>query len=134
MMAGVDPLVWILVGGLLMSAIAMTGALTLALKPATLERLLLPFVALAAGDAPRRARYRQRLPPIARHGRRRPDRRRGSRDLAYFVSFHFHAAVLVAFGASSRDEHRRTPATLMRASTTIAISAPSRRPTVRGDS
>lgn len=49
MMAGVDPLVWILVGGLLMSAIAMTGALTLALKPVTLERLLLPFVALAAG-------------------------------------------------------------------------------------
>lgn len=49
MMAGVDPLVWILVGGVLMSAIAMTGALTLALEPATLERLLLPLVALAAG-------------------------------------------------------------------------------------
>lgn len=43
-------LVWIILGGLLMSAIAMVGSLTLALKPATLERLLLPLVALAAGS------------------------------------------------------------------------------------
>jgi zinc and cadmium transporter len=44
-----DTLVWILAGGLLMSAIAMAGAVTLLLPPATLQRLLLPLVALAAG-------------------------------------------------------------------------------------
>jgi zinc and cadmium transporter len=43
-------LAWIILGGVLMSAIAMVGSLTLALKPATLERLLLPLVALAAGS------------------------------------------------------------------------------------
>ncbi len=40
---------WILVGGFLMSAVAMVGGLTTVLRPATLERLLLPMVALAAG-------------------------------------------------------------------------------------
>lgn len=40
---------WILGGGFLMSAIAMVGGLTILIKPATLERLLLPLVALAAG-------------------------------------------------------------------------------------
>ena len=43
-------LAWIIVGGALMSAIAMVGSLTLVLKPATLERLLLPLVAFAAGS------------------------------------------------------------------------------------
>lgn len=42
-------LAWILVGGLLMSAIALTGSLTLLMPPATLQRLLAPFVSLAAG-------------------------------------------------------------------------------------
>ncbi|RTR01171.1 ZIP family metal transporter [Halomonas nitroreducens] len=42
-------LAWIVVGGLAMSAIAMVGGLTVLLRPATLERLLLPLVALAAG-------------------------------------------------------------------------------------
>jgi zinc and cadmium transporter len=42
-------LFWILTGGLLMSAIALVGSLTTIMKPATLERLLLPMVALAAG-------------------------------------------------------------------------------------
>jgi zinc and cadmium transporter len=42
-------LVWIVVGGLLMSAIATVGGLTTLLPPATLERILLPIVALAAG-------------------------------------------------------------------------------------
>jgi zinc and cadmium transporter len=46
----VSILAWIIAGGLLMSAIAMVGALTLVLKPATLERLLLPLVAFAAGS------------------------------------------------------------------------------------
>lgn len=40
---------WILGGGFLMSAIAMVGGLTTLIKPTTLERLLLPLVALAAG-------------------------------------------------------------------------------------
>lgn len=40
---------WILVGGLIMSAIALVGSITALLKPATLDRLLLPFVSLAAG-------------------------------------------------------------------------------------
>jgi zinc and cadmium transporter len=42
-------LTWILGGGLLMSAIAMVGGLTTIIQPATLERMLLPLVALAAG-------------------------------------------------------------------------------------
>jgi len=44
-----DSLVWILLAGIAMSAIAMVGGLTVVLSPATLERLLLPLVALAAG-------------------------------------------------------------------------------------
>jgi hypothetical protein len=44
-----EAFVWIIAGGLLMSAIAMVGSLTILLKPATLERVLLPIVALAAG-------------------------------------------------------------------------------------
>jgi zinc and cadmium transporter len=43
-------LVWIILGGVLMSAIAMIGSVTLVLKPATLNRLLLPLVAFAAGS------------------------------------------------------------------------------------
>jgi zinc and cadmium transporter len=45
-----NTLAWIIAGGVLMSAIAMVGSVTLALKPATLDRLLLPLVAFAAGS------------------------------------------------------------------------------------
>jgi zinc and cadmium transporter len=45
----VSQLTWIIVGGLLMSAIALVGSLTTILQPATLDRLLLPLVSLAAG-------------------------------------------------------------------------------------
>lgn len=41
---------WILGGGILMSAVALTGSLTLVLGEATLQRLLLPLVAFAAGS------------------------------------------------------------------------------------
>lgn len=41
---------WILLSGLAMSAIALVGSVTLLLRPATLERLLLPLVAFAAGS------------------------------------------------------------------------------------
>ncbi len=44
-----NELAWILAGGFAMSAIALVGGLTTLLRPATLERLLLPMVALAAG-------------------------------------------------------------------------------------
>jgi zinc and cadmium transporter len=47
--AKMGSLVWIVVGGLLMSAIAMVGGITVILQSATLERVLLPIVALAAG-------------------------------------------------------------------------------------
>jgi zinc and cadmium transporter len=40
---------WILAGGVVMSAIALVGSLTLLLSDRTLERVLLPLVALAAG-------------------------------------------------------------------------------------
>ena len=43
-------LTWIILGGVLMSAIAMVGSITLVLKPATLDRLLLPLVSFAAGS------------------------------------------------------------------------------------
>jgi zinc and cadmium transporter len=41
---------WILLGGVLMSAIALVGGVTLLLRPSTLEKLLLPLVAFAAGS------------------------------------------------------------------------------------
>jgi zinc and cadmium transporter len=40
---------WIAVGGLLMTAIALVGGVTTLLRPATLDLILLPMVALAAG-------------------------------------------------------------------------------------
>ena len=43
-------LVWIIGGGLLMSAIALVGSVTLLLSERTLQRLLLPLVAFAAGS------------------------------------------------------------------------------------
>jgi zinc and cadmium transporter len=43
-------LAWIIFGGLLMAGIAMIGSVTLLLKPATLQKLLLPLVAFAAGS------------------------------------------------------------------------------------
>lgn len=43
-------LLWIVGSGLAMSAIALVGSMTLVLKEATLQRLLLPLVALAAGS------------------------------------------------------------------------------------
>jgi zinc and cadmium transporter len=42
-------ILWIIASGLLMSAIALIGSVTLFLSEATLKRLLLPLVALAAG-------------------------------------------------------------------------------------
>jgi zinc and cadmium transporter len=44
------PLTWIVLGGLLMSAIAMVGSVTLLLPDAVLERALKPLVAFAAGS------------------------------------------------------------------------------------
>lgn len=43
-------LLWIVVSGVLMSAIALVGAVTLLLEEATLRKLLLPLVALSAGS------------------------------------------------------------------------------------
>jgi zinc and cadmium transporter len=43
-------LLWILLGGILMSGIALVGGVTLALREATLKKLLLPLVAFAAGS------------------------------------------------------------------------------------
>ncbi|MGE0625539.1 MAG: ZIP family metal transporter [Pseudomonadales bacterium] len=45
-----EPLAWIITGGVLMSAIAMVGSLTLVLSEETLARLILPLVAFAAGS------------------------------------------------------------------------------------
>ena len=46
-----DPLlVWIIGSGLLMSAIALVGSITLVLSQQTLQRILLPLVAFAAGS------------------------------------------------------------------------------------
>jgi zinc and cadmium transporter len=44
-----EPFWWILGGGLLMSAIALSGSITLILPERTLRKLVLPLVALAAG-------------------------------------------------------------------------------------
>lgn len=40
---------WIFLGGVLMSAIALVGSVTLLLKEATLNRIIMPLVAFAAG-------------------------------------------------------------------------------------
>ena len=45
-----DVLAWIIGGGLLMSAIALVGSITLLLSERTLHRILLPLVAFAAGS------------------------------------------------------------------------------------
>jgi zinc and cadmium transporter len=44
-----DKLAWIVTGGLLMSMIALVGSITTVLKPGILDKLLLPFISLAAG-------------------------------------------------------------------------------------
>ncbi len=41
---------WILLGGILMSAVALVGSVTLVLSDSTLKKLLLPLVAFAAGS------------------------------------------------------------------------------------
>jgi zinc and cadmium transporter len=43
-------LIWIIGSSLLMSAIAMVGSVTLVLKEETLQRIILPLVAFAAGS------------------------------------------------------------------------------------
>lgn len=45
-----DPFWWILSGGVLMSAIALVGSVTLLLDAATLDRVIKPLVAFAAGS------------------------------------------------------------------------------------
>jgi zinc and cadmium transporter len=45
-----ETLLWILLGGLAMSILALVGSSTLLLKPSTLDRLLKPLVAFAAGS------------------------------------------------------------------------------------
>lgn len=47
---GMEQFAWIVGSGLLMSAISLTGGLTLLLRSAVLERILLPLVAFAAGS------------------------------------------------------------------------------------
>lgn len=44
-----NELLWITAGGLLMSAIALAGGITVFMRSATLDRILLPLVSLAAG-------------------------------------------------------------------------------------
>jgi zinc and cadmium transporter len=44
------PLIWIVLSGVLMSALALVGGVTLILPAAARERLILPLVALAAGS------------------------------------------------------------------------------------
>jgi len=41
---------WILLGGILMSAIALVGSVTLVLRETTLKKILLPLVSFAAGS------------------------------------------------------------------------------------
>jgi zinc transporter ZupT len=46
----VDTFWWIFLGGVLMSAIALAGSFTLLLSEATLNRVIMPLVAFAAGS------------------------------------------------------------------------------------
>ena len=49
-MSEASPLAWIIAGGVAMTLIAMVGSVTLLLRKRTLEKLLVPLVALAAGS------------------------------------------------------------------------------------
>jgi zinc transporter ZupT len=46
----VDTFWWIFLGGVLMSAIALVGSVTLLLSEAALSRVIMPLVAFAAGN------------------------------------------------------------------------------------
>lgn len=46
----VTTFLWILLGGVMMSALALVGSVTLVLRESTLEKVLLPLVAFAAGS------------------------------------------------------------------------------------
>jgi zinc and cadmium transporter len=45
-----NALAWIIISGLIMSAIAMVGSITLILKKSTLHKIQMPLVAFAAGS------------------------------------------------------------------------------------
>jgi hypothetical protein len=62
----VTPLAWIIASGLLMSAIALVGSVTLFLSEATLKKILLPLVALAAGTLLGGALLHMIPPPLKR--------------------------------------------------------------------
>ncbi|MGB5629974.1 MAG: hypothetical protein WBM57_11440 [Woeseiaceae bacterium] len=80
-------LYWIILGGLLMAAIAMVGSITLVLKPAALNRLLLVLVAFAAGW-PLQARFSSISDWESPPGSRRPHTkcRRNSETSAYWFT------------------------------------------------
>jgi zinc and cadmium transporter len=60
-------LAWIVIGGVAMSAIALVGSVTLLLRPATLERIVKPLVAFAAGSLLGGAFFHM-LPAAAQNG------------------------------------------------------------------
>jgi zinc and cadmium transporter len=99
-------LAWILAGGFAMSAIALVGGLTTLLRPSTLERLLLPMVALAAGTLLGGAVFH--MIPNAAPGM--PGTRAALWALGGFVAFLLLEQLLGwhhAHGGGSEDDRRR---------------------------
>ncbi len=96
----VAELIWILVGGLLMSLVAMVGAFTLLLPPQRLQQLLLPLVSLAAGSLLGGALFHM-LP----EGMGAMDPRQGSRYVAAGFTVFLALEQFLQWHHSHRHEH-----------------------------
>jgi zinc and cadmium transporter len=98
--ADLNSLRWILAGGLLMSLVAMVGALTLLLPPRALQRLLMPLVSLAAGSLLGGALFHMLPEGMVAIGARR-----GSR----FVAAGFSAFLALELFLQWHHSHRNPP-------------------------
>lgn len=108
----VAELIWILVGGLLMSLVAMVGAFTLLLPPQRLQQLLLPLVSLAAGSLLGGALFHM-LP----EGMGAMDPKQGSRYVAAGFTVFLALEQFLQWHHSHRHAHRANPQSLPAAGT-----------------
>ncbi len=103
-MSTASNLIWIVVGGLLMSLVAMVGALTLLLPPRRLQQLLLPLVSLAAGSLLGGALFHM-LP----EGMEAMDPRQGSRYVAAGFTLFLAMEQFLQWHHSHRHHHSTKP-------------------------
>lgn len=103
-------LLWITVSGLLMSAIALVGSITLLLKQSTLEKVLLPLVAFAAGSLIGGALFHMLPVALERSGDARTVFLSAAMGFAVFLALeqfmHWHHC-------HARDMHHQEPSTYL---------------------